>query len=141
MKISLENHVTNCPPVVSTTLLVFISTSGGFLCAKEKWNMDLFGLRNDYFRLEGYSSSYEQKRSFAAEHFQELLNFATTLSDEKEYLESKPPKRTIADNYPAGGFSFEPCEKCLDYLSVLEEISKLGDSEIEKARQLAEKEI
>jgi len=102
--------------------------------------MDLHKLNYEFGQLTGYESAYEQRRSFAVKHFGELLSFTINLQDKT--TQSDKPKRSIADNYPAGGFSHEPCENCLDLLSVLEEIAQMPeDAGISKAIEMAEKHI
>jgi len=102
--------------------------------------MDMHQLNYEFNQMVGYESAHEQRRSFAVKHFADLLSFAMNLEDEKESIQGVRPKRSIADNYPAGGFSHEPCGTCLDLLSVLEDISQLPkDAGISIAIEMAEK--
>jgi hypothetical protein len=103
--------------------------------------MDLCKLNYDFNKIQGFQSAYEKRRSFAVEHFDELLSYAMSLEGDIENA-NKPPKRTVADNYPAGGLSYEPCDKCLDLLSVLEDIANLpDDAKLAEAVEMAGKHI
>jgi len=63
---------------------------------------ELYKVQSDFQSLVGYATAFEQRQSFALEHFSSVLSYAISLGNDIENRNSEKRKHSIADNYPAG---------------------------------------
>jgi len=77
----------------------------------------------DELLRHGSPSCIRQANSIMIENFEIILRFALELTKPEP-----KPKRTIADNYPAGGLTAtEPCMFCEDFGKLEERIKELEE--------------